>query len=258
MTVKALLQGFVGRILPQALPDLRNSPSGVRLKRFGEINISEFDRSLYGYAEEGSYIYSCTPTPGTGFTWASSGNGVQSFLDTAPQGYIFNREPSGGKSLYLSYIKLIVTTAVTAATGGKFALLMDADPRALTTDSMTTLAISSPNGNLSSPLVIPTIKMQNSATPTVASAITTSTRCAQGWLCGTIPLIGDEYILSFGRGDIAGHPGLTAVETVCRKLVSNHPPVIVPPQCSLAFHAWFPALTTASIVPEIEVAMWAR
>ncbi len=255
---KVLMQGFVHKILPQAFTDDRDDGKPVRLKRYGEVNTSEFDVSQYGYCEEGTYIVATTTTVGTGFTWASSGNGVQSFLDTAPQGYIFNNESAGGKSLYIDYIKIIVTTGVTAATGAKFAIFMDTAARALTTDNMSVLSQAQPNGNLASPIITPTIKIQNSATPSVAAAIVTSRKVAQGWMAGTIPLVGDEYIMCFGRGDIAGHPGLTNVETVCRKLVSNHPPCIVPPQASLALHFWFPALTTASIVPEVLIGMWTR
>lgn len=257
MAAKALIQGFVARLLPQAFTDDRDDAKPVRLKRYGEVSVSEFDRSLYGYAEEGAFMVASTTTPGTGFTWANSGNGVQSFLDTAPQLYIFNQEPAGGKSIYLSHVKLIVTTSVTAATGGKFAFFMDSAARAFSTNNMTQLNVHSPNGNTAIPIAV-TCTVQNSATPSVAAAIVNSRRIAQGWLCGTIPLIGDEYVMAFGRGDIAGHPGLTAVETVCRKLVTNHPPCIIPPQSSLMGHFWFPALTTASIVPEVEIAMWAR
>ena len=255
---KALIQGFVSRRLDQAFLDDRDDAKPLRLKRYGETFVSEFDKSLYGYCEEGTFIVANTTTPGTGFTWANSGNGVQSFLDTAPQGYILNNEAAGGKSLCLAHIKLITTTAPTAATGGKFAIFMDTGPRTLTTDSMTALTVSNPNGNFSAPLAIPTVKIQNSATPSVMSAIVTSKKVAQGWLCGTIPIVGDEYTISFGRGDIGGHPGLTAVETVCRKVVNNSPPCIIPPAYCVALYFWFPALTTASIVPEVEIAMWAR
>ncbi len=257
MGAKAQLQGFVSRLLPTAFTDDRDVAKTIRLKKYGEVNVSEFDRSQYGYCEEGSYMVATTTTPGTGFAWSISGNGCQSFVDTAPQLYIFNPEPAGGKSLYLSHVKLIVTTGVTAATGGKFAFFMDTTARSFSTDSGTQLNVVSPNGNTAAPVAV-VCKVQNSTTPSVASAIVSSRRIAQGWLCGTIPLVGDEYIMAFGRGDIAGHPGLTAVETTCRKLVTNHPPCIIPPQSSLAGHFWFPALTTAAIVPEVEIAMWAR
>ncbi len=255
---KALLQGFVARLLPMPFMDDRDDAKPARLGRYGEQKFSEFDKSLYGYAEEGTLMVATTTTPGTGFTWSNTGNGTQSFLDTAPQLYIFNQEPAGGKSIYLSHVKLICTTTPTAATGGKYAFFMDSAARSFSTDSGTALSVVCPNANASVPVAM-TCKLQNSATPSVAAAIVNSRRIAQGWLVGAIPLIGDEYIMSFGRGDIAGHPGtINGAAVIPRKLVSNNPPVIIPPQSSLMGHFWFPALTTASIVPECEIVMWAR
>jgi len=258
MGAKAQIQGFISRLLPAPYVDDRDVAKTLRLKKYGEVNVSEFDRSQYGYCEEGSLLVATNPTVGTGFTWSITGNGCQSFVDTAPQLYIFNPEPAGGKSLYLSHVKLIVTTAVTAATGAKFAYFMDTAARSFATDSGQQMSVVNPNGNASATSVAITCKMQNSATPSICSAIVSPRRIAQGWLAGTIPLIGDAYTMVFGRGDVAGHPGLTAVETTCRHLVTNHPPCIIPPQSSLTGHFWFPALTTAAIQPEAEIVMWAR
>lgn len=258
---KVLLQGFVNRFLPQGFLDDRDDAKPVRLKRYGELNVSEFDNSLYGYCEEGSLFVAATATPGTGLTWPNSGNGVQSFLDTAPQIYIFNNEPAGtGKSIYMGWIRTIVTSAMTATTSAQFACILDNAARALTTDNTVVLVPNSPNGNLGAGTFSNVIiKAQNTATPSVAAASSAANRrVARGWFSTILPIVGDEFTAVFGRGNVGGHAGLTATAVTVRKVVDNCAPVIIPPQGSLAVHIWFPAGTTASIVPELEIVGWLR
>lgn len=254
---KALIQGFVGRLLPQMFIDDRDDAKPVRLKRYGEVNVSEFDASLYGYCEEGSFIVATSPTPGTGLTWGFAA-AWQTYLDTAPLIYIQNDEPAGGKSLYMGWIKLITTQATTATTSVQFAGVLDTVTRAIGTNN--TLALTPVNPNSGTGLVVsPTIRVQNSATASAITARSLAARTVCRGVLGGFPVIGDEMIMLFGRGNQYGHPGLTAAEAAAiRKSVSNCPPVVIAPGQSFCVNVFFPAITTTAINPEVEIAMWAR
>ncbi len=259
MSAKALFQGMIGRRLPQAFTDDRDDDQPVRLKGYGELAVSEFDQSLNGYAEEGSFLVGTSPTPGTGLTWGFAA-AWQSAADTAPHIYIQNDENAGGKSLYLAWIRLIVTQAPTASTSVQFAGVLDTVTRAITTDNTTSITMVNPNGGVSSPVASCTVKVQNSATASVIAAKSMSARKVSRGVLGGFNALGDEMVMLYGRGNQHGHSGLTAVEVVGapRKSVSNCAPVIIAPGQSYCVNVWFPAITTTAINPEVEIAMWAR
>ncbi len=254
---RALIQGFVGRLLPQLFTDDRDDGKPVRLKRYGEVNVSEFDTSLNGYAEEGSFLVATSPTPGTGLTWGFAA-AWQSYLDTQPAIYIQNDEQPGGKSLYLGWVKLITTAATTATTSVQFAGVLDTVARSITTNN--TLAIVPVNPNSDTAVnVACTIRVQNSATASAIAARSLAARTVCRGVLGGFPVAGDEMTVLFGRGNMHGHAGLTAAQAVAvRKSVSNCPPVIIAPGQSFTMGVYFPAITTSAINPEVEIAMWAR
>jgi len=255
---KALIQGFVARLLPQAFIDDRDDAKPVRLKRYGEVNVSEFDPNLHGYCEEGAFLVATNPTIGTGLTWGFAA-AWQTPSDTAPLVVITNDDiATTGKSLQLAWIKLITTAATTATTSVQFAGVLDLYPRAITTDNMLALTPSNPNSAISLPIPV-TIKVQNSATASVIAAKSSAARKVCRGVLGGFPVAGDEMIILFGRGNQAGHPGLIAAEAAApRKSVSNCPPVIIAPGQNFTLNVWFPAITTSAIQPEVEIAMWAR
>ncbi len=259
MGAKAQIQGFVSKLLPQAYSDDRDAAKTLRLKKYGEVNCSEFDSNMYGYAEEGSLIIATNPSPGAGLTWGFAA-GWQSNSDTAPSGLIFitNDELPGGKSLYLQWVKLIPMQATTAATSIQFAGTLDTIPRALTTDNTLVLGQSCPNSNTSVSAAACTVKVQNSATASVAAAKSSAARkICRGWL-GGFTVVGDEYVMLFGRGNQAGHPGATAASATPRKSVANCPPVIIAPGQNFSLNVWFGAITTTAANPEVEIAIVAR
>jgi hypothetical protein len=254
---KALIQGFTHRLLPQAFIDDRDDAKPVRLKRYGEVNVSEFDNNLYGYAEEGSFFVATNPTVGTGLTWGFAA-AWQSALDTSPLVFISNDEIAGGKSLYLAWIKLITTAATTTTTTVQFAGVVDTIPRAITTDNMLAIVPVNPNSAASATASC-TVKVQNSATASAIAAKSGASRRVCRGVLGGFPVIGDEMVISFGRGNQHGHPGLTAAEAAApRKSVSSCPPVVLAPGQNFTLNVWFPAITLSAINPEVEIAFWAR
>lgn len=255
MAAKVLIQGFISKLLGSGFVDDRDDAKPVRLKRYGEVCISEADGNLYGYAEEGSLMVATSPTVGTGLTGVTA---QTTYNATGPSIYIYNQEPAGGKSIYLGAIKQIASAAATSSTVHYYAAVLDPIYRAITTDNFAAAIVPiNPNGNCPIPCT-PVIKFQSSATVSVVAAASGAARyCGRGQL-GALNIIGDEFIVNFGRGDHVGHPGLTAAQASQNsKRVSNAPPVIIPPGGTFTFHQWALA-QSASASPEYEVTMWAR
>lgn len=253
----ALVKGIVGKLLPSSFVDDRDSDKPARLKRYGEVAISEADSNLYGYCEEGTILLALSATPGTGLTGVTA---QTSFSDTGPACYIYNPENPANpnaKSLYLGYIKMIASAAATSTTSQRYAGVLDVVSRAFSVDNTTALTVITSNGNVS-PIITPTVKWQNNATVSTLAASSASKRIVCNGCIGGLNIVGDEMIVSFGRGDISAHPGLTAAQAAgVSKRVSNAPPVIVGPGQSFAFHTWGLA-QAAAYSPEVEICMWAR
>lgn len=252
---KALFQGFVSRLLPSAFTDDRDDAKPVRLGRYGELKLSEADCNLYGYCEEGSLMVATSPTVGTGLVGVTA---QTTYNATGPSVYVYNNEPAGGKSLYIGSLKQIASAAATSSTVHYYAAVLDPTYRAITTDNFAAAIVPiNPNGNL--PVIAtPVIKFQSSATVSAIAAASGSARVVARGQLGALNIIGDEFIINFGRGDHIGHPGLTAAQASQNsKRVSNAPPVIVPPGGTFTIHQWALA-QAASASPEYELTMWAR
>ncbi len=253
MGAKAQIQGFVSRVLTSAFADDRDVAKTVRLKRYGEVNISEADGSLYGYADEGSLMVFTNAVISTGLTGVTA---QIVFNDTGPALYVYNNDPV--KSLYLGYIKMIATAAATSTTSQHFAAVLDpARGTLITTDNFANLTGVNPNGAL--PLACaPVVKFQNNATVSAIAASSASKRIVARGMLGGLNFVGDEFIVNFGRGDHTTHAGLTAAQAAApSKRVANAPPVIVAPGATFTLHTWGLA-QAAAWSPEVELVMWAR
>ncbi len=252
---KALMQGFVSRLLPTPFTDDRDDAKPIRLGRYGEQKISETDCNLYGYCEEGSLMVATSPTVGTGLVGVTA---QIVYNATGPSVYIYNAEAAGGKSIYMGSIRQIASAAATSSPVHYYAAILDPTFRAITTDNFAAAIVPiNPNGNCPVPCT-PIIKLQSSATVSVIGAASGAARYVARGQLGALNIIGDEFIVNFGRGDHIGHPGLTAAQAVANsKRVSNAPPVIIPPGATFTFHQWALA-QAASASPEYEITMWAR
>jgi hypothetical protein len=253
MGAKAQIQGYVMRLLSGGIGDDRDAAKTIRLKRYGEVNVSEADCNQYGYAEEGSFLIATSPTIGTGLVGVTA---QVAYNATGPSVYVYNNDPI--KSLYLMYLKQIASAAATSSTAHYYACVLDPTYRAITTDNFATaITPVNPNGGIGVPLT-PVIKFQSSATVSVIAAASGSARTVARGQLGGLNIIGDEFIVAFGKGDHTGHPGLTGAQVAgLSKRVSNAGPVIVGPGQTFTIHQWALA-QAASASPEFELAMVAR
>lgn len=254
LSVSSLVRGVIAKLAPQAQSDSAQSDYPIRLKRYGEVNISETASNLYGYAEEGSFLVACTPTAGTGGTGVTA----QIVINlTGPAILIQNNEPASGKSLNMAWVKMIATAAATSTTSQYYACHLDNTLRTPTTNNYLSLTANSSNG-MTAAIAQPTVLLQNSATVSVIPAASSAVRIVGRGCLGGLNIIGDEMIINFGSHEISPHAGLTAAQAAApSKRVSNAPPVSIGPGQSLAIHLWGLA-QSAAYSPEVEIAMWAR
>ncbi len=253
MGAKAQIQGFVSRLLASGFADDRDVAKTVRLKRYGELNISEADASINGYAEEGSMIVCTSGTISTGLTGVTA---QVVFNDTGPALYVYNPDPV--KSLYMGYLKMIASAAATTTSSQHYACILDpARSTLITTDNFANLTQVNPNGGAALS-VAPVVKFQNNATVSLIAASSASKRIVARGGLGGLNIVGTEMIINFGRGDHTTDPGLTAAEVAGpSKRVRNAPPVVVGPGCTFTVHLWGIA-QAAAYSPEVELVMWAR
>ncbi len=252
MGAKAQIQGFVSRLLSSGFADDRDVAKTVRLKRYGEVNISEADGSLYGYADEGSLMVATNATISTGLTGVTA---QIAFNDTGPALYLYNPDPV--KSIYIGYLKMLATAAATSTTSQHYAAIIDPVLRTISVDNFATITPVNPNGSAPIP-VNPVLKFQNNSTVSTVLASSPAKRIVARGALGGLNIIGTEMIINFGRGDHTTHAGLTAAESAApSKRVANAPPCIVGPGCTFTLHLWGLA-QGAAYSPEIELVMWAR
>jgi hypothetical protein len=255
METLVTVRGLVRRLLPTRYTDGTDGPSRARLYGYGEL-APPYTTTDHIMSEEGSYLLATNPTISTGQTWVAA---QTAFSDTAPNWYIYNTEnPSnpGAKSIHLRFLKMISTAAATSATLIRYAAILDTVARQPTTNNMASIAVTSPNGNVS-PIITPTVLAQNSATASVVPASSSAKRLVANGTLGGLNVVGTEFQINFGSTDAGGGQNGVAAETIPNRRVNNEPPVIIGPGQSLMIHVWM-AASSASFNPEWALGMWAR
>lgn len=183
------------------------------------------------------------PQPGIGVHYSQA---PSSFSDTNAILILQNLSANWGSGalntsvrLYPDYIKLICTGVPAGGAGLQAALTLD-----------NTLSRLASNGTNITP-VSPTI--ENTPTPNgkLVYGPILAPRSSGGRLIGreavrqAIPNIGDEYVFAFGT-----HTKSVAGEvlngTNPQKMLCVLPPVVIPPQWTLALHLWFPGTSGSS------------
>lgn len=243
--------GLIQALLGTKTGDSTVAERPFRMNGYSELAVRDTPANYYGQAEEGSLIVATNPTVSTGMTFVTA---QTAFSDTAPNFYIYNTEPAGGKSLRLHYLKMITTAAGTSATAWHYAVVLDASARAFSTDNTATITPVNPNGGatLSS---IPQIKVQNNASTSVIGASSASKRLVARGTLGGLNIVGDVMQIYFGEMT----PSAMAATAVTQagqpgRRVDNSPPIIIPPGASAVIHIWGVA-SAAAFSPEFEMLM---
>lgn len=233
LSPQAFLRGLVSALMKPALnPDSQSTDVGVRMGRYGEIDVVGRPATKRALLEEGSYFVARTPTPGTGVSHTVSA----SFSDTVPFLQVYNS--STNLNVELDYLKLIVTVAGASGTTFQLAGKLDTGQRTQTTVHMTAMAPL--NNNLAGVAKsVSTVYYQNSATASAIPAASGAAQVAFEASVGGISIVGDEYVFNFGKTDLAGNMGLTAAQATCPGTkVTICPPVIIAPGTNLTIYQW--------------------
>jgi hypothetical protein len=247
-------EGIISTLVPNKLADSQSSSNPMRLNGNRELVVRESAPGFNGLCEEGSLLLCTNPTISTGMTWVAA---QTAYSDTVGNFYIQNNEAAGGKSLQMRYLKLLATTAGTAATVWHYAAILDMAARYPTTANIASITPVNPNGG-SSNAAAPTVLVQNSATPSVYPASSAAKRIVTRGALGGLNIVGDVFLVSFGQ--LFGQTGpLTAAEgaTQSGSRVASSPPVTIPPGGSLLISFWSPS-SSAAFTPEFELLMSAK
>lgn len=206
-------------------------------------------RKSLGLLAEGKSFIARSPTPGTGIASLAA---PTAFDDTKPFLLIKNGNADGGDDIVLDQIKLRATAAGTAGTAVHYDLKLDmANPLRYTSGGETLASVNCDGG--SSETSGATIYCG----ALVAAAVASGARLlGGGQFSTTIPIIGDQYILTFDDAG-PGAGGQLVAAAAAKSIVHNHPPVAIAPGQWLAFHLWLPSQSAASSY-EVEIAYHAR
>jgi hypothetical protein len=226
----------------------------MRVSGYGDQYSLSLVPTKHTLADEGQYFVATNPTIGTGVAHAN----VTAFSATSGLFVIKNNDASGGKRIYLDYMKLIVTAIATTTAMEDFAFVTDTGNRTPTGGNV---AITPVNTNAdSSNGTIAVVNAFSAAALTVPAAVSAKTvgRAHIPFATATPGIAGDEYVVQFGAVDMM--PSASAPATTrtgpCR-MVTNAPPIVLGPQQYLVIHRWSAGETGSSSF-EYELAWWER
>lgn len=248
--VQEALRGKVYRELPSA--NLDGSDAYARLGRYGEVRTQPLTSTKHALAEEGSYYVAVNATISTGIT--IGGDTQTAWVVTTPSIVLYNgasTTSTSAKSIIPDYIKMLVTSAGTAAAAFHYAVAIDTTNR--WTSGGTAIVPTNVNGSIST--ATSAVLHVGAITAPAASANVRYT--GRGVFRAAIPVANDQYILAFGASDIAAsNSGDVAGTTVCNH-VCHTSPVIVPPGGSLLVYTWGASMSNSPEV-EFEMGYWER
>lgn len=210
-------------------------------------------------ADLGNYYTALAAAPGTGTNYAVQA----SYSATAAVLTLQNggTEPTGAQlppapTVVLDWVRLLLTTAPASAVSGQWAITLDNKTRGSSGTAMppnncdlgTTIG-SAPKASVATAIY----------TPTVASASASAFVLDRGTMRSVIPVVGDEYIFVFGRGDSPGTVSDIA-GTTAKRIVIPCAPVILRPNANMTalLHLWFPSNATTAAAFECAAGWYER
>lgn len=185
---------------------------------------------MYAYADEGSYYTTYNVTDGTGI--AGHAAPVQADLSTKPLLHLFNAHAT--KRIYLDFIRLRMTAIGAGATTTDLTIWSDNNGSTVKTSGGTVATIV--NALVGGPADGDTILSFGAV---VATAAATEKRLDHQRIRSVVPVVEDQYFLSFGHPGY-GPPtgGVTMAGTAVVGLNVHFPPVIVPPGGNFKLVMW--------------------
>jgi hypothetical protein len=231
---------LVNRGLPTAVAD--GSQAQQRGGRYGESIAIPIGNSLMGLVEEGSIFSTTNPTISTGI--ASS---IQtSYVATNGLLTIRNTDGANGKNIIPLWIRIIPTVAPASATQMTAVIAIDNTNRYSSGGSALTAL------NINMDLSRASIASVNYGALTLSAASGNNRIVSRFQLASVIPVVLDEYVISFGT--MGGDSGTLGGATATRRTVTV-PPVVLGPNNNeiMCLHVWYPSNATTAMSSECEI-----
>ena len=166
---------------------------------------------------------------------------------------IKNTAGAGGLRVYPDYARIYVTTAPVAGTACHYAVTMENANRYTSGGT----AWAGTYTNMLSSVGTAGAAQVYAGVPVIAAAGATVRTVARGVLRTQIPVVGDQYVFTFGapQGQIPSIASATA--SIIQVAL---PPVVLAANASacLILHLWFPSNITTPMSAEAEVGWWER
>lgn len=246
--MSALLENSkVIRARPTPVPNGLAGEGWDRRSPYGDV--AEYSTPRNALADEGSYYVCQNPTIDTTVAYGV----IAAYATLTPAFLIANSALPGGRSIFLDFIKLLVTVAPASATNWKYLVEVDSTQRVSTP----------PTGGVSRSVLNSNPGIANDfegavwaftgGTVLTVMAASAGRVVAHGRWAQSIPIVLDEMVLKFGQGDTDAN----AVTTVGRRTASA-PPVVIPPGCSAAIHMYGASNAITGMSAEYSMGMWMR
>lgn len=237
----------VASIKPAGTTDGNTLTGNPRAGRYREQYGLSIVPTKHVLADEGSYFTANNGQTGQ----ASAAAAPTTFTAITPAFIIFNNAPASNPlspKIYLDYVLWAVSAAPTATTSVQAAIVRDTTNRfsALGTGGVQLTPVKANSAGPSSAALI------WSGGQLVATAASNNAVFPVGnrIIRGTIPVVNDVYLLSFGSVDDVATTCATAA--VATHILEPAPPMVLNPgECGLIY-LWYPAMTAAiTLLPEI-------
>lgn len=255
----SLIKGIVSRFLPPANADNQNVDVAYRLGRYGDSKVESVFPTDHFQSDEGALMVATTLPGATALQLGISA----SFSATAAAFVLGNSDVAGGKRLYPKYLRLAQSVAPTSGVDLRYAIVLDSKDRTPSTISNATGANQGPGTPATvtayrSPVVctnmdvnVPAVGVAffplstaGGAAPTIpAAGQFARTIVGNGYIKNSIPVVKDQYLLTFGAADPGG--GTFQAAAALAKIVENAPAVVVGPGQFLVIYLWSASNITA-------------
>lgn len=270
----AILKGLVSRVIPYpAVPDGPEQERALRMGRYGEPYVQGVWPTDHILADEGALMVATTLPGATALQ-----QGIYAaFSATLANIVLGNSDVAGGKRLYPKYLKLACSVAGTSGVDLRYAIVLDSKDRTPSTISNGSggsgpgtpgantgyrVPVVSTNMDINNQSIVgvPFFSMGTAGATgpmTVPSAGQFArTIVGNGYIKGSIPVVKDQYVLSFGAADPGG--GTFQAAAALSKIHENAPAVAIGPGQFMLIYIWSASNITAGNAFDDVSLVWAE
>lgn len=186
-------------------------------------------------AADQGYYYTASTVPGTGII----GHAVSTTLvETKAMFYLYN---GGSATVYPTYLRLTMTVIPVGNTMQQFTTTIDQGSRLATSaTALTAVNVNQASANTS------LAQINIGATVLTAASVNRRIVHHRPFRPTVIGVAGDVYQISWGSGVLVDPSGLPTDGTLRAHVMYVESPLVIPPGCSMAIHAWGATFSTGA------------